>query len=73
MRVKTLHLIYGRTFNIGNFESVKIEAGGDFEKEEGESAKDFEDQVYEYLDREFGILFDEKVNHLLPKNHPDRK
>ncbi len=48
MRIKQIHVSYSRTFNLGNYENVKIEAGLEADLEEGDNLQ----TVFEALRQE---------------------
>lgn len=57
----TLHL--GITYNVGNYESVKVTAGAELESDAFESADDAFDMLREYLIEQLGKSTDDIVDY----------
>lgn len=59
MKIKTIHIGVGRTYNIGNFESFRIDGAVDIELEEGEIPRDSWALAYGILRTQMRATFKE--------------
>ncbi len=59
MKIKTIHIGIGRTYNIGNFESFRVDGAIDIELEEGEVPRDSWSLAYGILRTQMRSTFKE--------------
>jgi hypothetical protein len=49
MKIKTVSVNYSLTYNLGNYNSIKVEAGAEAELEKGETKEEIYDRLFEDL------------------------